>query len=169
MKELSVGKIIISKQGEESENYQKFKELIKERKIKVQVVNKGDRLQIERNFYFDILWPNNSKLMSENVLNNNSIVCKLHYKNFSILFTGDIEEIAEKEILKEYKENINLLKATLIKVPHHGSKTSSTQEFLEAVNSSFALIGVGKNNTFGHPNVEVIERLKSLRNKNLQN
>ena len=152
MKELSVGKIIISKQGEESENYQKFKELIKDRKIKVQVVNKGDRLQIERNLYFDILWPNNSKLMSENVLNNNSIVCKLHYKNFSMLFTGDIE-----------------LKATIIKVPHHGSKTSSTHEFLEAVNSSFALIGVGRNNTFGHPNDEVIERLKSLRYKNIQN
>ena len=140
MKELSVGKIIISKQGEESENYQKFKELIKERKIKVQVVNKGDRLQIERNFYFDILWPNNSKLMSENVLNNNSIVCKLHYKNFLMLFTGDIEEIAEKEILKEYKENINLLKATIIKVPHHGSKTSSTQEFLEAVSNLLAIL-----------------------------
>ena len=108
--------------------------------------------------------------MSEkNVLNNNSIVCKLHYKNFLMLFTGDIEEIAEKEMLKEYKENINLLKATIIKVPHHGSKTSSTHEFLEAVNSSFALIGVGKNNTFGHPNVEVIERLKSLRYKNIQN
>ena len=90
MKELSVGKIIISKQGEESENYQKFKELIKDRKIKVQVVNKGDRLQIERNLYFDILWPDNSKLISENILNNNSIICKLHYKNFSILFTGDI-------------------------------------------------------------------------------
>ena len=107
--------------------------------------------------------------MSENVLNNNSIVCKLHYKNFSILFTGDIEEIAEKEILKEYKNNFNLLKATVMKVPHHGSKTSSTQEFLEAVNSSFALIGVGKNNTFGHPNDEVIGRLKSLRYKNIQN
>ena len=87
--------MIISKQGEESENFQKFKEIIKDKKIKVQVVNKGDRLQIERNFYFDILWPNNSKLMSENVLNNNSIVCKLHYKNFLMLFTGDIEEIAE--------------------------------------------------------------------------
>ena len=169
MKELSVGKIIISKQGEESENFQKFKEIIKNKKIKVQVVNKGDRLQIERNFYFDILWPNNSKLMSENVLNNNSIVCKLHYKNFLMLFTGDIEEIAEKEILKEYKNNFNQLKSTVIKVPHHGSKTSSTQEFLEAVNSSFALIGVGKNNTFGHPNDEVIKRLKSLRYKNIQN
>lgn len=169
MKELNVGRVIISKQGEESENFQKFKEIVKERKIKVQWVNKGEKLQIERNIYFDILWPDNSKVIIENVLNNNSIVCKLHYKNFSMLFTGDIEEIAEKEILKEYNDNFNLLKATVIKVPHHGSKTSSTQEFLEAVNSSFALIGVGKNNTFGHPNDEVIERLKRLRYKNPQN
>lgn len=169
MKELSVGKILISKQGEESENFQKFKEIIKDKKIKVQVVNKGERLQIERNVYFDILWPDNSKLMSENVLNNNSIVCKLHYKNFSMLFTGDIEEIAEKEILKEHNDNLNQLKATVLKIPHHGSKTSSTQDFIDTVDPKFALIGVGKNNTFGHPNVEVIERLKSLRNKNLQN
>ena len=169
LKELSVGRVIISKQVEISENYQKFKEIVKERRIKFQVVNKGDRVEIERNIYFDILWPDNSKLISENVLNNNSIVCKLYYNNFSMLFTGDIEEIAEKEILRQYKDNRNILKSTIIKVPHHGSKTSSTHEFLEAVNSSFALIGVGKNNTFGHPNVEVIERLKSLRNKNLQN
>lgn len=167
MKELNVGKIIISKQVEESENYQKFKEIVKKKKIKVRVVNKGDRLQIERNIYFDILWPDNSNLISENVLNNNSIVCKLHYNNFSMLFTGDIEEIAEKEILKEYKGKLNLLKSTVIKVPHHGSKSSSTQDFLEAVDSKFALVGVGKNNTFGHPNDEVIERLKSLRYKNL--
>ena len=148
MKELNVEKVIISKQGEESENYQKFKEIVKEKKIMLQVVNKGDRLQIERNIYFDILWPDNSNLISENILNNNSIVCKLHFKNFSMLFTGDIEEIAEKEILKEYNNNLNLFKSTVIKVPHHGSKTSSTKEFLEAVDSKFALIGVGENNTF---------------------
>lgn len=84
-----------------------------------------------------------------------------------MLFTGDIEEIAEKEILKGYKDNLSLVKAMILKVPHHGSKTSSTQELLEAVNPDFALIGVGRNNTFGHPNDEVIDRLKSLRYKNI--
>lgn len=165
LKELSVGRVIISKQVEISENYQKFKEIVKERRIKFQVVNKGDRVEIERNIYFDILWPDNSKLISENVLNNNSIVCKLYYNNFSMLFTGDIEEIAEKEILRQYKDNRNILKSTIIKVPHHGSKTSSTQDFLEVVDSKFALIGVGKNNSFGHPNDEVIDRLKKYGTK----
>lgn len=97
-----------------------------------------------------------------------------------MLFTGDIEEIAEKEILQEYKnanakedsnqylnkdiktiKNLeNCLKSDIIKVAHHGSKTSSTQEFIKVVNPKFALIGVGKNNKFGHPNEEVVNRLK---------
>ena len=167
MEELKVGQVIISKQGEDSENFRKFKDIAKEKKIKTIVVKKGDRLNIEKDLYFDILWPNNSKLISDNVLNNNSIVCKLHYKNFSMMFTGDIEEIAEKQILKEYKNNLQLLKSTILKVGHHGSKTSSTQEFVKAVKPKIALIGVGKNNTFGHPNNEVIKRLESLRCKNI--
>ena len=88
------------------------------------------------------------------------------YKNFGMLFTGDIEEIAEKQILKEYK-NLRVLDADILKVAHHGSKTSSTQEFIQRVTPEIALIGVGKNNKFGHPNDGVIERLENLRNKNL--
>ena len=167
MEELKVGTVIISKQGEYSENYQRFKEIIKEKKIKIIIVDRGDRLQIEKDLYFDILWPNNERLISENILNNNSIVCKLNYKNFSMLFTGDIEEIAEKQILEEYENNLEILKSTVLKVGHHGSKTSSTQEFIEAVKSPIALIGVGENNKFGHPNDEVIEKLENLRYKNL--
>ena len=133
------------------------------------MVEQGDRLKIEKDLYFDILWPSNSKLISENVLNNNSIVCKLHYKNFSCLFTGDIEEIAEKQILQEYKNNLQILNSTILKVAHHGSKTSSIQEFVDAVKPKVALIGVGKNNKFGHPNNDVIERIENIRYKNIQN
>ena len=167
MEELKVGTVIISKQGEDSENYKKFKEIVKEKKVNVVIAGKGDRLQVEKNLYFDILWPNSSNLITENILNNNSIVCKLNYKNFSVLFTGDIEEIAEKQILQEYKNNLQVLNSTILKVGHHGSKTSSTQDFIEAVSPQIALIGVGKNNTFGHPNEDVLERLENIRNKNL--
>ena len=161
MNELKVGQVVISKQGENSENFQRFKDIVKEKKIKVVVVNKGDRLKIEKNIYFDILWPNSSKFISENVLNNNSIVCKLQYKNFSMIFTGDIEKEAEKPILHEYKKNLHILNSTILKVAHHGSKTSTTEEFLKAVSPKFALIGVGKDNKFGHPNDEVIKRLEN--------
>ena len=163
MEELQVKKVIISKQGEDSENFQKFKKIVNEKKIKVIVVGKGKKIKIEKNLYIDILWPDNAKLISENILNNNSIVCKLYYDNFSMLFTGDIEEIAENQILESYKDKVQILNSTILKVGHHGSKTSSTQEFLDVVKPKIALIGVGENNTFGHPNDDVLERLKSLR------
>ena len=86
-----------------------------------------------------------------------------------MLFTGDIEKIAEKQILQEYKENLQILSSTILKVAHHGSKSSSTQEFLENVKPKYVLIGVGANNNFGHPNDGVIERLKSLRCQNISN
>ena len=164
MEELKVGKVIISKQGEESDNYKMFKEIIKKKRIKVQIVEKGDRINIEKELYFDILWPT-SELISENVLNNNSIVCKLNYKEFSMLFTGDIEQIAEETILKEYKNNLQILNSKVLKVAHHGSKTSSIQEFIELVSPKIALIGVGKDNTFGHPNKEVLEKIKNIHSK----
>ena len=91
---------------------------------------------------------------------------KLKYKNFSMLFTGDIEKVAEKALLDTYKDNLEVLKTTILKVAHHGSKTSTIQEFLEEVKPKIALIGVGENNMFGHPNSEVLERLESFRCEN---
>ena len=167
IKEIKVHQIIISKQGEDSGNFRKFMEIVKEKGIKIQLVNKCDKLQVEKSLYFDIIWPNDEKLISENVLNNNSIVCNLHYNSFSMMFTGDIESIAENQILQEYKYNLKIIKASILKVGHHGSKTSSIQEFIEGVKPEIALIGVGRNNKFGHPSDEVIERLESLRYKNL--
>ena len=76
-----------------------------------------------------------------------------------MLFTGDIEKVAEEKILKEI--NPVILKSDILKVAHHGSKTSTTQEFLDNIEPQIALIGVGKDNNFGHPSGEVIERLKS--------
>ena len=160
MEELKADRVAISSQAKLEDNYTRFIKIVKEKKIKVITVEKGDRLKIEENLYFDFLWPDNDKLIQENVLNNNSIVCKLNYKNFSLLFTGDIEEKGEKQILQEYRNNLQILKSDILKVAHHGSKTSSTEEFIDAVKTEFALIGVGENNTFGHPNDEVIKRLE---------
>ena len=151
----------ISKQIEKSENYEKFFDIVNDKKIKVYEVVAGNRIHIEKNLYFDFLWPT-EKQITTNVLNNNSIVCNLHYKKFSMLYTGDIEEIAEKEILELYSQKENLLKANILKVGHHGSKTSSTSEFINVVKPKIAVIGVGKNNKFGHPNDLVLQRLSDL-------
>lgn len=114
--------------------------------------------------HFDVLWPSSANIISENSINNNSLVCKMVYQNFSILFTGDIEEVAEKAILEKYR-NTNVLKSAILKVAHHGSKSSSIQEFINAVKPKIALIGVGEKNTFGHPNSDVLERLKKSGSK----
>ena len=159
---LEVKKVVISKQYETTENYKEFLKIIFDKKIEVKIVKAGDRINVEQNIYFDILWPSED-FITDNAINNNAIVAKLVYDDFSMLFTGDIEELAEKEILKKYsKETLN---SSALKVAHHGSKTSTTQEFLEKVNPKIALIGVGKNNSFGHPNSEVLERLTNLGTK----
>ena len=159
LQEIKVKKVIISKQGENTENYQKFLEVIKEKGIPVTIVKKGDRVKIEKEIYFDILWPT-SELIQENKINNNSLIMKMYYYNFSVLFTGDIEGKAEKKILETYKNEKDKLVSHVLKVAHHGSKTSTIKEFLDAVNPKIALIGVGKNNMFHHPSEEVIDELK---------
>lgn len=162
LQKIKVDEVIIAKQKQTSENFISFLKIVDEKNIKVKVVEKGDRIELEKNLYIDILWPQ-EKQITENPLNNNAVVAKLVYRNFSMLLTGDIEELAEKEILELYGQN-NILKSDILKVAHHGSKTSSTKEFLKKVNPKIALIGVGENNVFGHPNNEVLERIKNLRN-----
>lgn len=157
LEKLKVKQVIISQQKEDSSNFQKFLEIAKKRNIKIIVVKAGDRIQIEKNIYIEILWPTEKMEIEYNPLNNNSIVAKLVYYDTSILFTGDIEAEAEKELVKKYGHK---LKADILKAAHHGSKTSSTQEFLDNVNPSVVLIGVGRNNKFGHPSDGVINRLK---------
>lgn len=78
-----------------------------------------------------------------------------------MLFTGDIEEIAEQEIIRRYRNNLGILKASILKVAHHGSKTSSTKEFVDKVKPKYVLIGVGKDNKFGHPNKSVLDYFKT--------
>lgn len=165
LEELNVKQVLISKQVEYSENYNKFLDIIKKRNIKIKIVEEGNTINIDKNTYLDILWPE-EKQIKDNVLNNNSLIVRLCYKNFKMLFTGDIEEIAEQRLLQKY-ENTEKLTADILKVAHHGSKSSSIAEFLEKVNPRIALIGVGKNNKFGHPNAGVLDRLNMLRNKNI--
>ncbi len=155
---LKIENIIISKQGEESDNFKEFINLIKDKNTNLIIVKKGDYIKIDQYSYFEILFPEENYI-KENILNNNSIVAKFVSENISMLFTGDIEEIAEKRLYELYK-NTNKLEASIIKVAHHGSKSSSTEKFLSLVKPKIAVIGVGKDNNFGHPNSNVIERIR---------
>lgn len=159
LQEIKVETVIIGKQYEASENYKEFQRIVNNRKVNVHVVEAGNKIQIENNLYFYVLWPTSANMISDNAINNNSLVCKLIYKNFSMLFTGDIEEIAEKAILSKYVNKQELLKADILKVAHHGSKTSSIKEFINAVTPKYSVIGVGKDNKFGHPSEKTLETL----------
>lgn len=166
MQEINVKNVIICKQPETSENFEIFLEIIKQKGINVILVEKGDKIPIEKNIFFYVLWPDSSDFIKENTLNNNSLVCNLYYKDFSILFTGDIEEETEKKLIKLYS-NTNILSASILKVAHHGSKSSSTEDFMELVKPKIALIGVGKSNLYGHPNLDVLTRINNFRCDNL--
>nr|HPJ23709.1 MBL fold metallo-hydrolase [Bacillota bacterium] len=99
--------------------------------------------------YFQVLSANND---DENE-NNNSIVLYAHIGSDRYLFSGDMESSVENQILESYR-----LEVDIIKVPHHGSITSSTEAFLEQINAKTAIISVGKENEYGLPDEEVIER-----------
>lgn len=159
LENIKVEKILIGKQFEKNENFEYIVNLANKKHIKIIELQAGNKINIEKNSSLEILWPSVAEKISENAINNNSLVCKFVYKNFSMLLTGDIESIAEEKLLGKYK-NTNRLNANILKIAHHGSKTSSIQEFLNKVNPKIALIGVGRKNKFGHPNQEVLERLK---------
>ena len=144
LKNMKIKNLIISKQPEESEAYKEIKSLAEKNNVNIIFVKKGDKLNI-KNLKIEIINPDEN-FINENILNNNAIVCKISYYKLKILFTGDIEQIAEEKIVNEN------LEADILKVGHHGSKTSTTEEFLKKVNPKIALIGVGEN---------VIERLEN--------
>jgi competence protein ComEC len=97
--------------------------------------------------------------------NNRSGIIKLTYGKSSFLFTGDLEKSAEKEYANKYK---HFLDSDVLKVSHHGSKTSTSKEFLNFVTPDFSLISAGINNSFGHPTNEVLLRLNSFKSKILR-
>ena len=89
--------------------------------------------------------------------NDNSNVIYMELNNYKFLFMGDASVTTEKEILKEY----DLPKIDVLKVGHHGSKTSSSEEFIDTIDPKYSIISVGKDNKFGHPNKEVLDNLKN--------
>jgi competence protein ComEC len=105
---------------------------------------------------FSVLPSANPKIyVSE--FNNNSVVFKLEYKNFSCLYTGDIERGRENQLVKISSSN---LESDIIKIPHHGSSTSSNSAFIKKVNPKVAIISCGQNNRYGHPNIKTLGRLE---------
>ena len=88
--------------------------------------------------------------------NDNSSVIYTELNNYKFLFMGDAGVEIEEDLIEKY----NLQNIDVLKVGHHGSKTSSGKEFIDEINPKYSIISVGKNNRYGHPNKEVLENLK---------
>ena len=156
---IKVKNIILSKQYQSTDNFEEIMSIANKKKINIIKVEAGNVLNIDRFVRFKIFSP--GKTLTDDI-NDNSIVMKLEYNSFSCLFTGDISEKIEQNLIKKYGKE---LKSTVLKVAHHGSKTSSDENFIKFVNPKISLIGVGKNNKFGHPNEEVLKVLKEINSK----
>lgn len=120
--------------------------------IKISNLQKDDELKIDQNISIHILSP--SYIQDNN--NSNSIVFNLKYKDMDFLFTGDCEEENEKEIISSY----NLEDVDFLKVAHHGSSSSSSNEFIEETTPSIAAISCGYKNNYGHPHKSTLDTLK---------
>lgn len=135
----------------DSEAYYNLIESCNNKNITPKLLSKGNLITLDNNIKLTVLSP--SYTHSDN--NPNSIVFKLEYKNKSFLFTGDCTEENEVEILKEY----DLEDVDFLKVAHHGSKYSSSENFLEEVSPDVAVISCGYRNQYNHPHKETLNRL----------
>ncbi len=103
--------------------------------------------------------PPTNPLIRDSELNNNSVVVRLDFKDFSCLFTGDIEKEREGQLLTDSRSNLNV---DILKVAHHGSSSSSSPQFIKLVGPEIAVICCGQSNKYGHPHQETISLLQGL-------
>lgn len=143
-----VGKIYMPKVISTSKTYEKLLNTISMKGLKIQTAKAGINIINENNLLIDIIAPNND---SYSDLNNYSVVIKITYQNRKFIFMGDAEMISENEILTD-------VTADIVKVGHHGSNTSSGQNFVDRVNAKYAIISVGSDNNYNHPNMNIVNR-----------
>ncbi len=159
IKRYDVGAIITTGVVRDTNQYKEWVKIIEQKNIPIYIAQLGGEIDFGNNIKMDILYPFES-LISQKIsnTNNSSIVGKLVYRDFEVLLTGDIEKSIERKLINS---GLNL-QADILKVPHHGSKTSSSKEFLKAVDSLINIIQAGKDNKYGHPHQEVLERMANV-------
>ena len=151
---VQVNNALSSVNYDDSDSFRAFLKYLENQKVRLTIPEAGAEYKLG-SAEFQILGPT---VMSEEP-NNISLVLKLVYGNVCFLFTGDAEKTEEKSIMQfcEYKK-IDLT-STVIKIGHHGSSNSTSDEFLQAVNPEYAIISVGADNPYSHPSKDVIDKL----------
>jgi competence protein ComEC len=142
----------------DSKIYQNLREEMKKKNIPDILLKKGMRLDLGRGVFVDVLFPDRD--VSAWATNDGSVVARVSYGDTSVMLTGDAAIKTEKIILSE--NSPSQLASTILKVGHHGSRTSSSSSFVRAVSPTFALISDGKDNKYGHPHQETLDLLALL-------
>ena len=133
-----------------------FTRALRGRNVPLKTIGRGETLRFG-DVFIETLWPLPSNDANAPSANNDSVVWRVRYGNRAFLLTGDIEKEAEAALLQQPET----LRADVVKVPHHGSRTSSTQEFVNATRPSYAVASVGLSSRFGHPHPEIVERWRN--------
>ena len=134
--------------------YRKYLSEVQKQKIPFNLVTAGEEISITNEIKLKFLTPS-KPFITESAINNNSIVAKLTYNQFSMLLTGDAEKESEKNMVKNYPKE---LKSTVLKAGHHGSNTSSSSGFLKAVGPEAVIISLGANNDYHHPHPSTLKK-----------
>lgn len=155
LQQFTVKQVYDSGQKTNSNLYKQYLTLIQKKNIPFTVVTAGMTIDLGNDTILKVLAPEKPFIGDgEPDLNNNSIVAKLTYHNFSMMLTGDAESESEQRMLKKGAD----LKSTLLKSGHHGSRTSSSVPFLQAVSPDAALISLGANNEYHHPHPSTLKK-----------
>lgn len=149
----SVRSALVGQTSAEDPNFLPLGASLQRRRIPVEIIGRGDRLQFG-DATVEVLYPPLTGDVGAASPNDQSIVLRITMGSRTFLMTGDIESGAETALLN----GGGTLAADLIKVAHHGSRTSSTREFINAVGANYAVISVGRSSPFAHPHLEVVER-----------
>ncbi|MFA6974103.1 MAG: ComEC/Rec2 family competence protein [Parcubacteria group bacterium] len=157
IKNYQVDTVMQTETPSDSQVFQKLQEVIRQKNIAIVKGERGVKINLAEGAQMEILSPGSETSLGAQDTNASSIVAKLAFGENSFLLTGDLPGEQEEGLLKS---GLNF-KAQILKVAHHGSKYSTTNEFLDAVKPQEAIISVGKNNRYGHPNPEALDRLKS--------
>ena len=153
LREMKVQELVLSDRREKNELEKKLASIASSKGISVRLVTSGDSWRVgEDQFY--VLSPREN---SQGDANNGSIVLYTELGGLRWLFTGDLEAEGEAELIKKNPT----LAVDVLKIGHHGSKSSTNEDFLEQVSPQWAIISVGKNNRYQHPHQEVLERLQN--------
>lgn len=136
-----------------TKTYENMLKAVKNEGLKIKQIKEGTKIDLGKDTEVQVYSPVKSQYEE---LNNYSPVMKISYGQNSFMFTGDAESLVEKEILNENKD----LKADVLKLGHHGSHSSTSKEFLKAVDPSIAIVSCAKDNKYGHPHKETMSNLK---------